>query len=244
MSEIQPVKDFALSVISNPELKEAIQANFEGADEIRFERVKMPSGGGLSFETLGENGEAQPVAELSGIIVDKYRINTRWEERFSGEVTAPLCVSLDARHGVGDPGGDCRACQFNQWGSGPDGRGKACKNLHRVYLLPLDRALPKLITMPPTSLGNFESYMRFLSDNFKPFYTVVTRVKLEKATNKGGIQFSRAVLSRIGEVPKEHLAAVKGYIETMRPLMRAVKVESDDYNTEEADSAEPTNQPF
>lgn len=246
-SELQKVEggQFQLAVVGNPDLKEAIMANFEGADEIRFERIKMPSGGGLTFEVLDENGEIAPVPELKGIIVDKYRVNTRWAEKFTGEVSAPLCVALDARHGVGDPGGDCRTCPLNQWGSADDGRGKVCKNLHRVYLLPLDRALPKIVTLPPTSLGNFDSYMRLLAEQSRPYYFAVTRIKLEKAVSSSGITYSKAAFSKLGDVPVESVPGVRAYIADMKPLMRAVKIEAADYNVEdsEADSQDST-EPF
>lgn len=246
MSEaaIQKVEKVLLA-IKDPEFLEAIEANFEDAEDVQFERVKMPSGGGLTFEMLGENGEPAAVADITGIIVGKYKINTRWGE-LGGESQAPLCVALDAKHGIGDPGGDCRTCPLNQWGSGKDGRGKECKNCYRCYVLPLDKALPKLLTMPPTSMANFKAYLNFLSDQKKPYYAVLTRAKLEKTANKGGITYSRVTLGRVGDIPREHVPAVLDYMKRMGPFMSAKKVEADDYavGSDEAEADKPQSEPF
>jgi hypothetical protein len=48
--------------------------------------------------------------------------------------------------------------------------------------------------------------------------------------------------SRAADVPAEKLAGLKQYIEELRPLMRAVEIQADDYNVEaaEADVAPPS----
>ena len=235
---------FAIAAIEMPDLKEAVQANLAGMGRVKFERIKIPSGGGLAFEVLDDNGEPTAASEITGIILDRYPVNAYWPDAFSGENTPPQCTALDGHTGVGDPGGLCAKCPHNQWGSDVDGRGKACKNLHRVYIMAPDEALPKLITLPPTSLANFDSYLVALTKKARPFYSVLTRVRLEKATNKTGISFSRATFARSGDVPLEKIAGLKAYIEDLRPLMRAVEIVADDYAVEaEADDAAGT-EPF
>jgi len=229
-------QEFALAVLEMPGLKEAVQANLAGMERVNFERIKIPSGGGLAFEVLDDNGEPTAVSEITGIIVDRYPVNAYWPDKFSGENNPPQCTALNGYEGVGDPGGLCARCPHNQWGSDEDGRGKACKNLHRVYIMAPDEALPRLITLPPTSLGNLNSYLVTLTKRARPYYSVLTRVKLEKATNKNGISFSRATFSRAGDVPMDKIAALKAYIEDLKPLMRAEGIIEADYNVEEADS--------
>lgn len=243
--ELQKVdnQEFALAVLEMPNLKEAVQANLAGMERVSFERIKIPAGGGLAFEVLDDNGEPTAVSEITGIIIDRYPVNAYWPDAFSGENNPPQCTALDGREGVGDPGGLCAKCPFNQWGSDADGRGKACKNLHRVYIMAPDEALPRLITLPPTSLGNLNSYLVTLTKRARPFYSVLTRVKLEKASNKSGISFSRATFSRAEDVPADKIAGLRAYIEDLRPLMRAEGIIEADYNVEEADSA-PSSEPF
>ncbi len=242
-TEIQKVEQgFSIVALEDAGFKEVVRENLAGMGRIQFERVKMPSGGGLSFEVCDENGEPVPASEITGIIVDRYPVNAYWPDKFAGASNPPQCVAMDGLHGVGNPGGLCAKCPHNQWGSDEDGRGKACKNLHRIYVLPPGDVLPLLIALPPTSLANFNAYMlRLTSKAKKPYWAVVTRIRLEKVTNKDGIAYSRAVFSKIGDVPTEKLPALKTYIEELRPLMRAVEVEMADYNVEidEADGSEP-----
>lgn len=236
--ELQKVdnQEFALAVLEMPDLKEAVQANLAGMGRVKFERIKIPSGGGLAFEVLDDNGEPAAVSEITGIIIDRYPVNAYWPDKFSGENSPPECTALDGYEGMGNPGGLCTKCPHNQWGSDADGRGKACKNLHRVYIMAPDEALPRLITLPPTSLGNFDSYLVALTKKARPFYSVLTRVRLEKATNKGGISFSRATFARAGDVPVDKITGLKAYIDGLRPFMRAVEIVSDDYNVIEGEA--------
>lgn len=250
VTEIQQaqVQNFSIAALENQDIREVLHDNLSDI-RIQFERVKIPAGGVLSFEVTDEDGNLKPVPEIIGIIVDRYPVNAFWPDKFSGQKNPPACVALDGRLGVGQPGGDCARCQYNQWGSDEEGRGKACKNLHRVYVLPPNEVLPLLIALPPTSLANFNSYMlRLTSKAKKPYWAVLTKIKLEKATNANGITYSRATFTKAGDVPAEKLPALKQYIEQLKPLMRAVEVVAEDYavdNETEADTAsEPKTEPF
>lgn len=242
MSELQKVEtqEFALAAVEYPELREIMRDNLTDI-QVQFERIRIPAGGGLSFEIADENGEIQPVSEIVGVILDRHPVNAYWPDRFTGAKNPPQCVAMDGRIGVGDPGGDCRTCKYNQWGSDEGGRGKACKNLHRIYILPPNEVLPLVISVPPTSLANLNSYMlRLTSKAKKPYWAVISKIKLEKATNADGIAFSRAVFSRVGDVPQDKLVPLKQFIDEMRPLLRAIEVVVDDYNVaDEETGAEP-----
>ena len=237
---------FAIAAIEQPDLKEIVTENLAGMGRIQFERVKMPSGGGLSFEVADENGEPAAASEITGVIVDRYPVNAYWPDKFAGAKNPPACVAMDGHNGAGEPGGLCSKCPHNQWGSDDEGRGKACKNLHRIYVLPSGDVLPLLIALPPTSISNFNAYMmRLTSKAKKPYWAVVTKIKLEKASNAAGISYSRAVFSKTEDVPAEQLTALKAYIEDLKPLMRAVEIVADDYAVEaEADSATADAEPF
>lgn len=246
IAKVEP-QGFAIAALEVGNIREIIADNLVPMGRVQCERVKIPAGGGLAFEVTDENGTPVPTAEITGIIVDHYPVNAYWAEAFGGGSNPPQCSALDGRTGVGDPGGPCAQCPKNQWGSDGVGRGKACKNLHRLYVLPVDDILPLLIAAPPTSLANIGGYMRLLTSKAKkPHWAVVTRVRLEKAVNKEGIGYSRAVFTRADEVPTEKLAALKAYIEELRPLLRTIEIQADDYNTEDAAEAgsAPGAQPF
>ena len=98
----------------------------------------MPSGGGLSFEVINEDGEAEPVKEIIGVVLDHYPINAYWESEFTGEKNPPDCSSYDSQTGTiimdGKEVGKraCADCPHNQWGTDPKG-GKG-KGVRKTWL--------------------------------------------------------------------------------------------------------------
>jgi hypothetical protein len=219
----------------------AYEANMEGV-AMRFDRVKIPSGGASSFEVPDETGEAQPMKKLTGIILDHYPVNAYWANPYSGENNPPDCVAQDGKNGTatpesGLPGGPCARCEKNRWGTdvqkdGSAGKGKACKNLHRIYLLLDGTVIPYQIALPPTSLGNLQDYLRRLMGKLIPCYRVVTEVSLTKDKNAGGIEYSKAVFKKVADLsPQAGMAVKTQIIDKLRDAMRAEKIEAADYDT-------------
>jgi len=105
--------------------------------QLGFQRVKIPGGGSTQFELPGEDPDnPEEVKYLEGVIVDSHNANTRWpEDSEYDDNTPPVCQSPDGKLGYGDPGGICASCPHNQFGTGPKGRSKSCKNMRMIYLL-------------------------------------------------------------------------------------------------------------
>ena len=234
------------ALIEREQALEVFQANMEGV-EMQFERIKMPSGGGLAFEVIDDSGEVQYVKELIGIILDHYPVNAYWADAYGeGDDTRqpPDCVASNGKNGIATPesgltGGPCKQCPLNQWGTGRQkdgslGKGKACRNLHRVYILLASEGLPSMIALPPTSLSSFHDHMRRLLKRLKPHYTVVTRIKLQKAKNTGGTEYSHAIFGTVGEFPPQTVTGIKEIIEQMKPAMRAQRIDATDYEVDVA----------
>lgn len=223
---------FDLPMLANPEeAMEIMQVNLEGSTH-RFERVKIPSGGGITFEVPTE-GDPEITQELIGVIIDHHPVNAYWPGKFSSQNNPPACSALDGKMGMGDPGGSCASCPNNQWGSDPDGgRGKACKNIHRIYILREGEILPLLLALPPTSLGNFSQYMTRLTSKLRPFFGCVTKIKLQKAVNKDGITYPQVIFAKVADLTKEETMAVRQYANTLKGAMRAVAVEATDYEVD------------
>ena len=229
------------ALIEREQALEVFQANMEGV-EMQFERIKMPSGGALAFEITDESGETQYAKEIIGIILDHYPVNAYWLDAYSGENNPPDCVANDGKTGVattesGLTGGLCRNCQMNQWGTDPQqdgsmGKGKACKNLHRVYFLPEGSVFPFLIALPPTSLKLFHDYVRKLTNKMKPCYSVVTKVKLQKAKSGGGIEYSQVVFGKAAEFAPPVVMGIREIIEQLKPAMRAQRIDATDYDVD------------
>ena len=224
----------ALAVIDNFELpalnENMVQAMAEEMDglTLSFPRVKIPSGGGLAFEIPGDDPENPDTEkEIVGIIVDHYPVNAYWKDKYSGGNAAPDCSSLDGKRGDYGP---CANCQYNQWGTAEDGRSKACKNMHRVYILREGEIMPLLLTLPPTSLKNIADYLalRIVSRGLRS-YGVVTKVSLKKAQNAGGINYSQAVFGLSGKLAADQVRAMAEYSQGIKAMTRQMAVGADEY---------------
>jgi len=216
------------------EFMDVMQANLSEDVPIEFARVKIPAGGGLAWEVPTEDGDPETVKELKGIVIDHYLANAYWASEMTGGGSPPNCSSLDAHIGIGNPGGECAKCPYNQYGSAAKGRGKACKNMRRVYLLPEGEMFPLLLTLPPTSLGAFNEYvLRLTSKQRKPIYGVVSSAKLIKAQNKDGVPYSEVHWSFAGALAPEAIAQMKAYAAALKPAMRTLKIEATEYNADD-----------
>lgn len=229
---------FNLPVLSSPsEIIAVMKENLEGTAP-RFERVKIPSGGGLAFELPGEGDQPEITQEIVGVVLDHYAVNAYWSAKYSGQGNPPDCSALNAKAGEGNPGGNCATCPMNQWGTAVDQygnptAGKACKNIHRLYILREGEVFPLLLALPPTSLGNFTHYMARLTSKLRPFYGCVTKVKLQKAQNRNGIVYSQATFTKLVDLSKEEIMAIRQYAEQLRNTMRSVAIEATDYDVAE-----------
>lgn len=219
------------------DIMEVMEANMEGVD-LRFEKVKVPSGGGTSWEVPNEDGDTDSVKELSGVIIDHHPINAYWEKEYSGEKNPPDCSSLDGV--TAESGRKCASCPNNQYGTALKGKGKACKNMHRVYLVREGEIFPLLIAVPPTSLENFKQYARRLTAKMRKSSSVLTKLTLAKAKNDGGIEFSKIEFRRVGDLDKESAKKMGDFAKTMKPYLRQIAIDADEYNTEGGNGANGT----
>lgn len=164
------------------DMAEAVAEEMDGLGTIPFDRVKIPSGGGLAFEIPGEEeDDAETAQELIGVILDHGPVNAYWANKFAGGNEQPDCSSFDGKQGVDRITGeikDCATCPYNQFGS--DNAGKACKNVHRVYILREDNPVPLILSLPPTSLKYMRDYIgkRVILKGFR-CWQVLTKITLK-----------------------------------------------------------------
>ena len=86
----------------------------------------------------------------------------------------------------------CAACPFNEWDSGDGGRGKACKNMVRLAILPADAiegdgdelasTKEAFAKVPVTSVKAWGSYVNTLASSGKPPLCFVTEISVEPDT--------------------------------------------------------------
>lgn len=243
-NELMVKENFELAI--NGEVADIIAEELDGLGEIPFDRVKIPSGGGLAFEVPGDDPDSPDIAkELVGIVIDHHPVNAYWESKYDGQNTPPSCSSLDGKTGINAETGEihnCKVCPFNEFGS--DGEGKACKNMHRLYILPENSPLPYILTLPPTSIKAWKEYLgkRIVVKGLRPHH-VITKVTLKKQENKGGISYSSAQFTIVGRVDDKFKAELDSFKDNLKKTTRRIGVIDDDYNTTSDSSNAPQQHP-
>lgn len=157
-----------------------------------FERIKIPIGGGTVFEIPGDDpDDVETIKELSGVILYQHPLNAYYATKYKGGSNPPDCGSFDGVTGHGNPGGLCKNCPYNEFGSGENGA-KACKNRRRIYLLREGDVFPMMLSLPTGSLKGFTRYLMRILPKYQSSNAVVTRFTLKKATSGTGVNYSQA----------------------------------------------------
>ena len=190
-----------------------------------YPRVKIPSGGQLSFELPNPDNPDDPsiCKTLEGVVVLQHTSNSYWAHSDTTN-TPPDCNSDDGVTGYGNPGGKCASCPLNEFGSGEGGAGKACKNMKNIYLLRSGDMIPLLISMPPTSLKAFKNYANNLRFAGRGFSSVVTVIGLKKQESNGNT-YSVATFRSAGPLTSEIAKTAQAFSRRMRESMMAARAE-------------------
>ena len=213
--------------------------------KINLPRIIFPSGKGITFTIPGEEGQIKSSETLKSVIIDQYPVRAFWREKYSGKGVPPDCTSNDLIHGSGDPLGngqngsfDCANCPMNQWGSDTDQNGKptngkACKELHPMFLLFEGEEIPYQLTIPPGSLKNAGDYLsqRILMKGLLP-EEVVTEIGTVPAQSKNGTDYRKATFKKLEELNAETFGVIQKLREEFIPLTRSAMILNDDYNIE------------
>ena len=129
---------------------------------------------------------------------------------------------------------ECASCPHNQFGSDEDGRGKACKNVHRCYILREGNPVPLVLSLPPTSLKYMRDYIgkKILLKGMR-CWQAVTRISLKKERSAGGIEYSRAVFSLDSVLSPEQMMEARQMADSIKETTRAaVAIDEADYDTD------------
>jgi len=196
-------------------------------------RVKIPAGGAKHFIVAIDPDEENPVPEIDGVIFYNHECNARFDTASRG--SPPICSSPDGATGFDSETGDeldCEACHLNRYGSamkdGKKSRGKACKNMRRIYILVDGCHIPLLLTLPPTSLTSYQQYrMQTLAFRGLDPERVVTKMRLEKMESKDGDAYSVVRFKLVGTITDDMKAVVDVFSQAFRP---AVEVTQEDYS--------------
>lgn len=190
-------------------------------------RISLKHAGTVGF---GMERVDQEEEELVGgkdgfdaVILYAHPVRVYWEQSFDereGE-ELPTCSSLDAITGMmeGQAPRACIGCEFAQWGTalGGEGRGQACRQRTRMFVLPEEEIVPHLLEVPTTSLQVPQKYAVALASKRLRTHAVVTHFGAVGAKNRDNVAFSRLELTLRGVLPTDA-------VERLQPLREAVMV--------------------
>lgn len=188
-----------------------------------FDVVKSPSGGSTTFSIPGISGE-ESVKELTGIILDYSMPRAYWETPDPVEGTPPSCYSTDSV--ISHNGKACADCPFNDFGSRDgDSNAKACKESVMIFLLRPENIMPIIVRVPVTSKLRFQRYVTRLVGRMIPIFGVVTRITLEKTTNRTGQPYSIFNFEAIKELTSDEARSAKLFAEQFMGFVNSADVE-------------------
>jgi hypothetical protein len=236
------VQNAGFLTLANGDFSAMVSGELDGLD-MSFERIKIPSGGATIYELPTDGEDTESVKEFSAVILCHHPLNAYYSTKYTGGSNPPDCGSFDGKFGTGNPGGDCKKCRFNQYGTGENGA-KACKNKRRVYILREGEMFPILLTLPTGSLKNFTKYLKGQLSKNRPSNTIVTRFSLKKVNNSGGIAYSQAVFTFDRPLSPEEIAVIKPFSEQIKEYASNIgfdnDIEEDVYfNSEAGEVIEP-----
>ena len=228
-------KNNAVATVSNESFLALQDFNFADvmAEEMNglsasFERVKIPIGGGTVFEIPGDDSDdVDTVKEINAVILHHHPLNAYYATKYTGGSNPPDCGSYDGLVGVGNPGGSCKNCPYNAFGSGENGA-KACKNRRRLYLLREGDIFPMILSLPTGSLKGFTRYLMRILPKYKNSNAVVTRFTLKKATSSTGIAYSQAQFSVARVLSPEEHALIAAMTEQVKAMSVNVGYDNED----------------
>ena len=192
-----------------------------------FASAKTPSGGLTVWSIKADKDDDDPevVKTIEGVIIHAHRMNAYWSSPMGqGENKAPDCRSFDGVTGTDYNGckHSCADCEHNQYGSGANGRGKACKNSRVLYVLRPDGVLPIRITLAPTGNKPYDKYVENLlipkkrGQKPKRLKEVITSIGLKRVPGTAsGTDYSVPTFTKIGELDDTSKVCVETYADEL-----------------------------
>lgn len=228
----------------DPELLAELQDELGDLDEengIVCRQIKIPAGGKLAYEVQGEEeGDEEYLKEIDCVIVFTHRMNGFWPNPFGSSDDgdkAPVCSSMDGKSALWRDTGELRTCEncpMNEFGSATDqagaqAKGKACKNMRRLYLMMSGDPNLYLLTVPPTSIKEVNKQLARVIAGGTPYTGLVVTLKLEKTKNVGGIDYSKVIITKKGLLDPVTSAMAQKLRRQIKEQYQTMAVSLDDY---------------
>lgn len=153
------------------------------------------AGGGafLSFKSgmLSFMGNAIPGNKLEVVVLGDVHENLYYDQPFDPDnPVSPACFAFseDGKNMAPHPDAadpqhkDCATCPWNQFGSADNKKGKKCRNIRRIAIIPADQledaeAELAFAKIPPTSVMNFSNHTKRVADAaHRPLWAAVSSI--------------------------------------------------------------------
>jgi hypothetical protein len=134
----------------------------------------------------------------------------------------------------------CFDCKYNEFGSGKDGRGKACKEMRKLLTFHPNYKQGLILTIPPSSIKAYDVYYQSCVSSSVPMSGFWTSITLEEKS-RGSVQWSTFNFKRSNPLDVELFNAMKEIRDKFSDGLK--KVEDDDYESKSSDTL-PDNPPF
>lgn len=215
---------------------------------VNFFGGQVPGMEGVGFRFMGikiahqsgafEMPDGNMMKLFKGVILHLQSANAWWKTSFneSGGGTPPSCWSPDGIRPSPTSSelqaNVCRECKWAVFGS--DGkRGKACKNMRKIFTLIPGYDLPVRLTAPPTSLRPIDEYGSLLAYKALRYIMVETQFGLKEERNKDGIKFSSLTFVPMGTSAhnKEEADRLMKLRNDFMPQMTGEEVTAEEYSS-------------
>jgi len=122
--------------------------------------------------------------ELTEFLAGIANFTTGREYYPSEDVKIPECTSIGGTNGT--LYGTCAKCGFHQWGTGKNGKGRACKEYRRLLLQVKDKEGILELKIPATSLAVFDTLQKQIQEKEgMPLQKYVYKFKLDVGEAQG-----------------------------------------------------------
>lgn len=224
-----------LPIVPSKEDIAIILEEVKDMERLPYGRIKIALGGVTVFQVYepGEE-EAEMQQSVEGVIIMSHKSNGLWLQPFGeGGSNAPDCASIDGTEGYNAATGEvvsCADCPYNAFGSakGGEGRGKACKNMRRLYIMRRGDVFPMVLTLPPTALAAYDNYRTRVMLGRKKMQAVMTRITLKAAKNSDGVAYATPVFEAVGILTGADAESIRQYTDLFTSSAKAVGVTADD----------------
>lgn len=213
-------------------LAENYDQNTEAPD---FSRIKFPSGGSKKF-VLPSGSSTEERDTLTGVVIFHHTSRGYWPSADTTG-TPPECSSINGLEGTlprrDGEFGTCATCRWNAFGSDKKGgKGKACKETRRMFMILDGEDVPRMLSLPP---GSLQSWKQFRDAQLTPaglgLRSVMVSIGADLTKNDKGNPYAKATFRVASRLDADSRTKVEALHAKISLVAARVSVDERDYDT-------------